>query len=228
MSPDQPFIDNQLEDPQSWNLFNYVRSNPVNFTDPTGYLLKTDEIDRIKEIVGSADADYIVDDDGDGYIDQFNVGEDALDSNEGLSLIHDLVSDQEFTYGYAENSLFTKGVENLDILEDWRSQLHGGKTAEEMPPPGIDDQVTINPNAEYVDLTTKSQTVSIAALAFHELAEAYSKFREYKPHTYDPRIQGNKGRPGAHTSAIFREMRWLTQRPGITQYPGGGLLHRRK
>ena len=35
-SPDQIFNDNQIETPQSWNLFAYVRNNPINLIDPTG------------------------------------------------------------------------------------------------------------------------------------------------------------------------------------------------
>jgi len=35
-SPDQPFNDQNPSDPQSWNLFSYVRNNPLKFTDPSG------------------------------------------------------------------------------------------------------------------------------------------------------------------------------------------------
>ena len=35
-SPDMPFIDQTIEEPQSWNLFLYVTNNPTNKTDPTG------------------------------------------------------------------------------------------------------------------------------------------------------------------------------------------------
>ncbi|MCX6611624.1 MAG: hypothetical protein NTW74_12330, partial [Acidobacteria bacterium] len=35
-SPDAPFADHQLEDPQSWSLYGYVRNNPMKFIDTNG------------------------------------------------------------------------------------------------------------------------------------------------------------------------------------------------
>jgi RHS repeat-associated protein len=35
-SPDAPFNDQSRADPQSWNLFSYVRNNPLKYIDPTG------------------------------------------------------------------------------------------------------------------------------------------------------------------------------------------------
>jgi RHS repeat-associated protein len=36
MSPDEPLFDQSPEDPQSWNLYGYVRNNPLRFADPNG------------------------------------------------------------------------------------------------------------------------------------------------------------------------------------------------
>jgi RHS repeat-associated protein len=36
MSPDPPLLDQHIADPQSWNLYSYVRNNPLSFVDPTG------------------------------------------------------------------------------------------------------------------------------------------------------------------------------------------------
>lgn len=36
MRPDDPFADQDTGDPQSWNLYSYVRNNPLSNTDPSG------------------------------------------------------------------------------------------------------------------------------------------------------------------------------------------------
>ncbi|MCA2970042.1 MAG: hypothetical protein INH43_16120 [Acidobacteriaceae bacterium] len=35
-SPDEPLFDQHQGDPQSWNLYSYVRNNPLQFIDPSG------------------------------------------------------------------------------------------------------------------------------------------------------------------------------------------------
>ena len=35
-SPDKPFVDQHLADPQSWNLYSYARNNPLKFVDDGG------------------------------------------------------------------------------------------------------------------------------------------------------------------------------------------------
>jgi RHS repeat-associated protein len=36
VSPDEPFVDQHPGDPQSWNLYGYVRNNPMQYVDPGG------------------------------------------------------------------------------------------------------------------------------------------------------------------------------------------------
>lgn len=40
-SPDRPFADQHIGDPQSWNMYSYGRNNPLVYTDPTGECIIT-------------------------------------------------------------------------------------------------------------------------------------------------------------------------------------------
>ncbi len=66
IGPDEPLTDQFASDPQSWNLYSYVRNNPLRFLDPTG-----------RKCVETDDGN--VADDGDGEMCQAVVKEVPLD-----------------------------------------------------------------------------------------------------------------------------------------------------
>jgi RHS repeat-associated protein len=54
-SPDVPFADQDVFDPQSWNLFIYVRNNPLSFVDPTGRSTHTDAYGNVVAVYHDCD-----------------------------------------------------------------------------------------------------------------------------------------------------------------------------
>jgi len=53
MQPDELFSDQDESDPQSWNLYSYVRNNPLRNTDPTGHDCITNDGGRHWEYSGA-------------------------------------------------------------------------------------------------------------------------------------------------------------------------------
>jgi hypothetical protein len=92
---------------------------------------------------------------------------------------------------------------NLDNGFDSRinpARKNRQKLGNERPPAGFDCLIGINPSAHWAKLTT-GQMIPDGAIAFHELAESYSKVEQGLEYL------GNGTRPGAHDIAIEREIK---------------------
>jgi hypothetical protein len=141
---------------------------------------------------------------------------DYLSSNEGLLLLVQLT---QGAYRYrlhlgrqaptAGGDVVVNGSVNLDNNFDSRINPYrrlSKKMEVERPPHGFDSLVAINPEARWFNLPS-NRLVQVGNITFHELVEAYAKVGlgyEYLPTT---------AFPGAHNSAIEREMRLKKQRP---------------
>ncbi|MBI3650187.1 MAG: SPOR domain-containing protein [Acidobacteria bacterium] len=141
---------------------------------------------------------------------------ETITANEGLLLVVQLTQGN-FRYrlhlgqkvATGGDEVVVTGSMNLDNNFDSRINPYRRafkKLEVEKPPCGFDSLIAINPEARWFNLRT-NRLVQVGNITFHELAEAYAKVElgyEYLP---------KEARPGAHNSAIEREVRLQAQRP---------------
>ena len=213
-----------LPEPRRWNRYTYVANNPVNATDPTGaVLISLTGQDTLFDI--AEDAASRVSFRADGTIDTSKLTAEDLVNNEGALLLREMEqSDSVYTYeegttqATAGGTITIDGVRNLnDNPTDFRGQAH--KAADRFPVCGVNGAVTVDPGETWFD-PTGTLNVPIQAVAFHELAEAYSRVEKnvFRGPDY--------GGPGGHYDAQQRESYLMMQRPAWTAYPAGGTLTR--
>ncbi|MBZ5597350.1 MAG: RHS repeat-associated core domain-containing protein [Acidobacteriia bacterium] len=220
-------------DPQQLNRYAYVRNNPLRLVDPTGEILQLSgdlaaDKAAICDIVGSSNCDRVSIDEKNNTV-SFNTSGLDLSANEGAALVNQLVTSSD-TYAFAlSDTANTAGgpvkmtndpISNLDNRPDDR--YGKGKAATDLPPKGVADQVTINPNtAHFKD--SQGRSVSLSSLAFHELAEAYGKIDGGKAYgdfqninvVNGTTLQVGPPQQGAHNQAVQREFKLREQRPNV-------------
>ena len=216
-----------LPEPRRWNRYTYVANNPVNATDPTGAILMSlTGQGTILDIAG--EAAKRVSFRADGTIDTSQLTADDLVNNEGALLLREMEkSDNVYTYeegttqATAGGTVTVDGVRNInDNPTDFRGQQPQQKRADRFPVAGVNGAITVDPGENWFD-PTGTLSVPIHAVAFHELAEAYSRVEKnvFRGPDY--------GGPGGHYDAQEREAYLMMQRPAWTAYPAGGTLTRR-
>ncbi|HYM76315.1 MAG TPA: hypothetical protein VE377_10090 [Candidatus Dormibacteraeota bacterium] len=219
-------------DPQQLNRYAYVRNNPLRLVDSTGETLQLSgdldtDMNMLCGIVGKDNCDRIK------FDANRNVSFDTtgidLSKNEGANLINELVGSNN-VYGLAAGtSIDTAGglvpVLGTANIPDGFDQTHAPEFS--LPPKSkVTDQIVINSTAGLAD--TKGRLIFAAALAFHELAEAYAKIDEGKGYNDNPDmsvVNGTRvqvGAPGAlqigaHHEARLREMTLRNQLPSFAE-----------
>jgi RHS repeat-associated protein len=217
-------------DPQQFNLYGYVRNNPLRFIDPTGEKLTiSGDLEEVKkqlrEILGTNDAEKRINVNEQTNTITIDLSGIDLEQNEGAKLLSDVIESNKVYDVSIGPSVETLGgqlslvptakggssVVNLDNNPDDR--LKSGKRDIDKPKKGIDDQIGINFDFRHKnsESTTNLPQALDFTVTFHELAEAYAK------------VDGNMQYDQAHKKAEDRETKLREQRPYLKGYnPGSG------
>jgi RHS repeat-associated protein len=191
------FQSEMVVDPQRFNLYGYVRNNPLKFIDPLGMKLRISANGNAEQAMADARtlagdfAKHLVFDpvkDKDGnilYYDvSFNVTAEDIAGNEGAQLIFDLVgSDKTFLSqrGGTVQRKYKDGknkgkIENVDVNESGGGNVTRNRPGQtgifEPVDPNVDSIIYYPENVVFVTIATGEDVQPIRTF-IHEAAESY-------------------------------------------------------
>ena len=225
-SPDRPLLDQHPDDPQSWNLYSYVRNNPLRFIDPTGHELRVSQgwdlgQQDLCRTLGTSDCADRISYDQKTQVVSVNLAGIDLSKNAGAQLLSDLTGSTnvyDLAYGSSVNTqggtINVNFIENLDKNSDWR--YGKGKQSTDLPANGIAGQVAFNCANVTPTSTNLLRPADRYSVVFHELAEAFAKIDLGMPYM----VQG-QSQQGAHYDAMEREKALRRERPELFLYNSG-------
>ena len=107
-SPDKFFVDQEEGDPQSWNLYSYVRNNPLAFTDPTGeYKVEADGT-----IIGSYNGEVL-----EGLVWSSKLQIWSLPGESGVSEVHSYTNDYFLTSAEIRQFRMQRSIDEINEME---------------------------------------------------------------------------------------------------------------
>lgn len=209
----------------------YAANNPLFFIDPTGQVLSvagdsTQSANILQFISGLSQKEFTSRYSVNEGVISFDFSGLDITGNEGLKLLQQLVTSKK-AYLFEIRQVTQAETGGLGVVNRSETPRNPWSTSGEPLPAGFDAHVVVGTNVEWFD-PAYNLPVTIENIAFHELAESYSRTDLRKIYGVGPGVAeryGVKPFEGAHFDAFKRHQTWATQ--GRTflpiHYPGQQL-----
>jgi RHS repeat-associated protein len=188
------FQKEMLIDPQRFNLYGYVRCNPLRYIDPSGMILQISaqgDPERVKAwllFLANEFGDrlrFVEVKDTNGnvirYDVTFNVSESEITKSEGARFVYDLVNSDKVFFAQAGGEVrFKSKGDKKGIIHTRSSDKDPGNITRNRPGPSgveepadptVDSIVLVSPVSLFVD--ESGEEVQPVSFFIHEAAEAY-------------------------------------------------------